>query len=234
MIIYEALEESFPQLRREREIAEELRKAEQAHAYICEHEDDEDGILREYMEAEEASADDDGIAKAPMEPEKPPPAKKVNIRNKNARKQGPATMSDLPTEDIFGFQKPQKKKEFPTDGRRLGDGSMSVSEIFKDLANELPSLEDMMFLLIAVFSLYIVVRAILRSIRGARSTQTPADTKMAKMEERVSLLIQHAEQILLRQNTAQPQFVMLPPSTFATTAAYQQHASQSVSDGNNA
>ena len=60
---YEPLEESFPELKRQREVEEELRKAEQAHVYL--------GQLQgngrvEYMEAADTDEHDKEKTKKPL------------------------------------------------------------------------------------------------------------------------------------------------------------------------
>ena len=115
---YESLEESFPQLRNEREIEEELRKAKQAHAYLTKMAEsgDIDGTLREYMKAETndfdvvESDEEDGVSLAPKK-------QKVDIRRRNQRRSS-GSIADPPRR--YSALRSRQNQDVPDRGKTPG------------------------------------------------------------------------------------------------------------------
>jgi len=232
--IYEGLEESFPQLRQEREIDEELRKAKLAHAYLQKiaQNDDPDDIksLREYMKADsEFEVVGDG-----NESDEPTPVKhpKIDIRKRNNRRRS-ATMADLPQEDMFGFPVPPPKpaKTFPAGGKRLGSEEWSLQGEIKGLLADAPPLEDLLLLLAILFLAVLILRQLLR--RSSASEVAPGAALWSKLKERdaeVSLLHARLEMMLQRAESViggaaanaapvAPQYIILPAAASALSAA---------------
>lgn len=120
LLPYETLEESFPILREQREVEEELRRLELTHAHLQENERITGSPSLEYMQADDSSSDDSGESRDSDNKYRHAKIDMSQRRKRNTKP--PATMDDLPKEDMFGFTKPppRKAKTFPGGGRRLG------------------------------------------------------------------------------------------------------------------
>ena len=233
---YEGLEDSFPQLRQEREIDEELRKAKLAHAYLqqiaLENNPTDIDSLREYMKAEDkyevvddGSEGEEGVAVVPHRATPP----KVDIRKRNNRRRS-ATMADLPQEDMFGFPIPPKAKTFPTGGKRLGNDAWSLQGEIKGLLADAPPLEDLLLLLAIAFLAILILRQLLRRstvpavAAGASllSKLRERDAEVSLLHARLDMLLQRAESVIGSAAAAPapvaPQYIILPAGTSTVPA----------------
>lgn len=230
---YESLEDSFPQLRGEREIQEELRKAKQAHAYlvkISKGEATDSRVLREYMRSEENGFDVvDSDDEATQRPSKPV---KVDIKRRNNRRSS-ATMADLPQEDLFGFAVPPKPKSFPSGGRRLGTRQWSLwGELKGLLAGTLLTDEEVLFCVcVSVFLLWFVRRMLTK--RSSHTAQIEKinvrEAQLSALQSRLENLLSRTEHLLAGRATSAPQYIILPSN--ATGTPFPQPPSQSSDNG---
>ena len=205
--VYEDIEDSFPQLKRQREIDEELRKAKQAHLYLTQtygtH--DDEVMLSEYMAVENESSGDDTPKLRSKDDETTAPPRVVNIRERNRRKGGSATMDDLPKEDIFGIPLPAPKKRFPEGGKRLGDGVPSLRGFARDMWLSMPPIEEFLLMASLALSLVMLVRAVSKASR--RPNKRADDDRMERLER----ILSRMEDLTLRAVRPPPQYIMMPP-----------------------
>jgi len=198
--IYEDIEESFPQLKRQKEIDEELRKAKQAHLYLAQTygPNDDDAMLYEYMAAENENNDDDTPKLHSDGDDAKAAPRVVNIRERNRRKGGAATMDDLPKEDIFGMPIPAPKKRFPEGGKRLGDGVWSVRAVARDMWFSMPPMDELLLIAILALSCLMLVRVAAKVSRPKRTNDA----------DRLERILARMEEIALR--APPPQYIMMP------------------------